>query len=373
MQKRRTLPVIAFSTSLLLHATLFIALPLAIQAATSRDDRNPPNSADQLQAMALPVEVQLGIVAETPESPTWLGYAEPEMQRAEKAEIEQAAFTAEPMAAAPQATAPRESPSPAPPAAQAQPEPSAAQTPSDFTQPAEPEIDRHIEAPPPAQQDFVGELPLGNDEQLNIDPSAPPNDAQSEMVAEAIEIVKEFVREFQRAVEQHSQRTQADEPEQPGPVVPEVQPPPAPPQAQAAPQVQPGLTSPQAPAEIGAPADRQSSPTSLIEIPPDQWQLGKPLARQGLTLKPRRPEFTLLTLLTAAPGNPHVLISFGRDGVPVSASLVRSSGDKRVDDAILSSLYRWRAEGKELEKLAPGKTLDVRMRIVLNRRAAAAE
>lgn len=378
-RRRNTLPVIAFSTSLMIHATLLIALPYAIEAATPQDQARNRDAEHESQVMILPVEVALGIDAPTPETPTWIGFAEPEQQRAEKAEIEQAAFTVEPVAAAPiSAALPVESSIPPPPATQPQPEPqpvSAAERFAQRREPPEPQpLELPRELPPPSLEEFVGQVPLVDDAMLNTSPSSPsPNQEQAELVADAIERVKQLLREIQKAVEQQSSEspsTSESTPSAAGAVGEQSpQSPPSPPQAQPSSQVQPGPPAEQTPTEVGSPADKESSPTSLIDIPPDQWHLGKPLAREGLTLKPRRPEFTLLVTLTASPGNPLVRINFGRDGVPVAASLLRSSGDKRVDDAILASLYRWRAEGKDLETLAPGKTLDVRMRIVLNRRS----
>jgi hypothetical protein len=39
----------------------------------------------------------------------------------------------------------------------------------------------------------------------------------------------------------------------------------------------------------------------------------------------------------------------------------------RVDEAILNSLYRWRASGKRLEGLAADGTFTIKMRIILSR------
>lgn len=119
--------------------------------------------------------------------------------------------------------------------------------------------------------------------------------------------------------------------------------------------------------EVGTPADKESSPSSLIDVPRDQWQLGKPLAAEGLELKPRRPEMPLLTMLTAYPGNPVCEIEFNRAGVPVLAKFVTATGDRRVDDALLASFYRWRASGKRLESLAGDETFTVRIRLILTR------
>jgi hypothetical protein len=120
--------------------------------------------------------------------------------------------------------------------------------------------------------------------------------------------------------------------------------------------------------EPGIPADKQSSAASALSVQRDQWQLGKPLAGKGLELKPRRPTFTLLTMLTAAPGNPLCEMRFDSSGKVQLARIVESSGDSRVDEAILNSLYDWRASGEELAHLNPGQTYTITMRMVLTRR-----
>lgn len=120
---------------------------------------------------------------------------------------------------------------------------------------------------------------------------------------------------------------------------------------------------------MGAQADKESDASSVIIVPRDQWRLGKPLAGRGIELKPRRPEFTELMRLTSAPDNPLVQIAFASDGVPVDARILKSSGDNRIDEAITSSLYRWRASGDELKKLSPRGVVQVTMRIIINGRA----
>src|SRR5262249_53409536 len=96
----------------------------------------------------------------------------------------------------------------------------------------------------------------------------------------------------------------------------------------------------------GVQADKQSQPTSGAEVPRDHWQMGRPLANKGLELRPRRPTFTLLTMLTSAPGNPLCEMLFNKDGVVTNARIVDSSGDPRIDEGILNSLYYWRAAGE---------------------------
>ena len=117
----------------------------------------------------------------------------------------------------------------------------------------------------------------------------------------------------------------------------------------------------------GTPAEKESDPTSIIDVPRENWQLGKPIAAQGVEIRPRKPSFTTVVLLTAAPANPLCEIHFRHDGKPALARILESSGDARVDEAILNSLYRWRATGKRLDALADDETITVRIRIVLVR------
>jgi outer membrane biosynthesis protein TonB len=133
------------------------------------------------------------------------------------------------------------------------------------------------------------------------------------------------------------------------------------------PQSDSSSTSVQTEAPVQSHADKQSTATSVIDIPPEQWKLGKPLASRGLELKPRKPMITVLTMLTAAPGNPLCVISFNRQGEVLKAAILQTSGDHRVDNAILASLYRWRASGKDLETAGDDHPLDVTVRILLTR------
>ncbi|MCZ6734651.1 MAG: hypothetical protein O7C65_02545 [Planctomycetota bacterium] len=117
----------------------------------------------------------------------------------------------------------------------------------------------------------------------------------------------------------------------------------------------------------GTPAEKESDPTSIIDVPRENWQLGKPIAAQGVQIRPRKPSFTTVVLLTAAPANPLCEIHFRHDGKPALARIIESSGDARVDEAILNSLYRWRATGKRLDALADDETITVRIQIMLVR------
>ncbi|RLS67122.1 MAG: hypothetical protein DWH97_02150 [Planctomycetota bacterium] len=112
-------------------------------------------------------------------------------------------------------------------------------------------------------------------------------------------------------------------------------------------------------------SDRESDPTSVIDVPMINWQSGRPLAARGIVLKPVRPRFSTLNYVDGVGRNPIGEMVFGRDGVPQQARLIRSTGNSGVDEAIRTALYKWRASGKQLERLQPGKTITVRLRIIM--------
>ena len=112
-------------------------------------------------------------------------------------------------------------------------------------------------------------------------------------------------------------------------------------------------------------SDRESDATSTINVPPSQWRNGKPLAAKGLKVLTKRPYFDELTSVTTAPGSPLASIEFDRTGKAVNCVLVESSGYRDVDQAILDSLFGWKAQGPQLEKLKPGETVKFKIRLLL--------
>ena len=97
----------------------------------------------------------------------------------------------------------------------------------------------------------------------------------------------------------------------------------------------------------------------------ESWRLGKPLARKGIELKPVRPRFTILNRLDGIGRNPIAELVIGRDGVPQIARILRSTGNPGVDESIRSALFKWRASGAQLEKLKPGQTVTIRLRLIM--------
>lgn len=106
------------------------------------------------------------------------------------------------------------------------------------------------------------------------------------------------------------------------------------------------------PAEVN---EADSSPTS--KIPAIDVKLGKPAAGQGLEVITVRPQFSVTTTLTTDPQRSSIDVVFGRDGTVLRAEFVqgKTTGYKEVDEPLLNAVYRWRAKGKALLDLPPGR------------------
>lgn len=88
-------------------------------------------------------------------------------------------------------------------------------------------------------------------------------------------------------------------------------------------------------------------------------------AGKGLRIITRRAVFTNTTLVTQAPRDTLIRIRFQSNGTVKRADFVEggSTGNPNIDEPIRNAVYRWRASGKDLEKLTPGDTLSVVVRI----------
>jgi hypothetical protein len=312
--------------SVLLHATVLVPALIAVLTGETfgpgrLSARFEPEDFIDPQPEPPPDAVQLGIDESTESTMTWIGYDEYREHIAALAETEQAAFTDSPAGSAPAEPSSPPAPEPEP---QPQPPDDAQSEPGTTTDPLD-ELEAWLEATATAPGPPVGE------------PTDP--DARARALDDVLDSLE---RMLGAAPEPREPR----QPQQPAQVT----------EAEAAP------TPPGEPAD---PSDQESDPTSTVDVPLDNIKLGKPLAAHGLRIKPRRPEFTTLTLLTSAPADPMAELRFRRDGKPQVVRIVQSSGDARIDEGILNSLYRWRASGKRLEALKPGETIPVRIRIVL--------
>ena len=63
--------------------------------------------------------------------------------------------------------------------------------------------------------------------------------------------------------------------------------------------------------------------------------------------------------------NPIAELVIGRDGKTLRARLVRSTGNSSADEALINALYGWSASGKQVERLKPGDTFTIRIRLIL--------
>lgn len=88
-------------------------------------------------------------------------------------------------------------------------------------------------------------------------------------------------------------------------------------------------------------------------------------AGKGLKIITRRAVFTNTTLVTQAPRDTLIRIRFQRDGTVKKADFVDggSTGNPNIDEPIRNAVYRWRASGKDLDKLSANDTLSVVVRI----------
>lgn len=344
--RRKHLPLlIGAVSSILLHGSVIVPALMATVTASgarlrpeARFERpvlRPPDEPEEEPAPPEP-----GIDTPTPRSTlTWIGYEEYEEHLAQRAEFEQAAFTmqeaAEPGDLAPlaEAAAPRD---PTPPAEEPTPE----------------------ESPP--------------------DPATPAPDSlvalattfeHLRQLAEAVATTAPPVAPTDPPPATEPTPTTPTEPSPPAETAPE-KPKEAPKPVEPGTEPKPAETPPGQPkAEPGEQSDRESPATSLLDVDLSEIKLGKPVAREGIELFPKEPRFTTLTRLTVLPANPRVAIFFDRDGIPIDARIMVSSGSSTVDAAVESSLFRWRARGAKLEGIGPDERVEIRIRIVLNPRA----
>jgi len=136
---------------------------------------------------------------------------------------------------------------------------------------------------------------------------------------------------------------------------------------------QPSTPTPPSPAGIpgdnradqGELSTRESDPTSIMDVPMVNWRNGKPLARKGIALQTFRPKFSTLNIIDGIRSNPIVELVIGRDGVPQHVVIARGNLDAGVSDAIRSSLFKWRATGTQIQKLKPGQTLTIRLKLIM--------
>ncbi len=364
MIERRFNPPLWFGLVLSLVAHAFVLLPLllrmmstsgealALNATFNPDDIQPP------AAMTEP-ENPLGIDEGSPSTITWLGYREPEPHQAPPSDVEQAAFTDDPSTPAPMTPmTPFEQPNEVTNESDATSqdlESGVEQSQSEDAQDAEQEDAEQSQEPSDATEPTEAAPVV-------LETDAPAQDIATSPHISTTRAVFAFAEHLQRLMETAAHAQQQNPASKSAPESAE---------ADAAQQASESATAaaPTTPSKPSAPqSDKDADPSSVVEIPFEEIKLGKPLAAHGLTLRPQKPSFTTLTLMTAAPFNPLAEIQFNRAGNVHNAVIVESSKDARVDRAIEASLFRWKAEGKQLESLTGEHTITIRIRIILNPR-----
>ncbi|MBT6269910.1 MAG: hypothetical protein HOI88_06140 [Phycisphaerae bacterium] len=124
-------------------------------------------------------------------------------------------------------------------------------------------------------------------------------------------------------------------------------------------------TEPMEPAEPhNNPSDRDSEATSVIQISPEQWKLGKPLAANGIVLRPKRPSFTANQTVSNIAGNLGADLIINKHGKPANVVIRMSTGSFSIDRTIESSLYRWRASGEKIDALVGDETITITINIL---------
>jgi hypothetical protein len=391
----RLLFLVALALSLSVHVMLlaYVPLPSHESGEYTREREfsvyldppppppDPPQDRIEEAPAPPPPEVALGLNAPLPESLNWLGFKDFIPQAAPLASTEQAAFTDQPVAAAPRESEAEPAPVPAPAVENTPPQPTD-QQPPDQSPPmdAPPDDAPPDPAPSPNAAPRPDATPTPDPSPENVPPPDAPKEkpAPSEIPVEQaeenrtrpfasmfVDFIEQLVKpQANQPIEHETSKQQGDSPsatpakdaadletEAPPPSPNGAKPKPATSQP-ARPTAAPRSNKPVAPqptpgaSNQGIHSDKESQPTSVVEIPKENWSLGKPLAGKGLELKPRKPTFTLLTLMTAGPGNPLCELSFDAKGAVKRARIIKSSGDSRIDEGILNSLFYWARRGR---------------------------
>ena len=331
--------------SIVFHLTFLLPLVVDISEEGEQDRLIELASAIEPPPLeAEPEEPVLGIDESMAKTMNWIGYEDYEEHLARLSENDQAAFDTNDSAGGgtPPSTPINRPDSPAQdgPTGKPRPAPSTVTAPNPETQKESltPRSDRPEEAATTGKN-APDKDPEAEDETRN------PSDGKTENASEAAE----------QDDAPPPQPEDSPKPSEPQPPAPEPKP---------GPQPGPGSGDGD-PGDAPTPADKESDATSVIDVPRELWTRGRPLAAQGVELQTRRPVLDTLTQLSARFGNPLVQINFARNGRPTGARILQSSGDVRLDEPILDSLYRWRAKGKKLQELKDGETFDVTLRILL--------
>jgi hypothetical protein len=335
-----------------------------------------------------PPPVTLGIGDGDPTARSWLGFSDFLEHFARPAETDQPALRLAPPATGDGGGGGPDAPQPSPAESIAPVQPPAEPEIAPVQPPAEPE---NAPVPTPVEPENAPVQPPAEPENAPVQPPAQPPAEPENAPVEPREEPGPLPVPVQRPSPEEAEGSipTPESPSSPAPTatpdpaldeppIPFVGPPAPPPTTPALPLVQPAA----APGTPGTPgddllgdgelSDSESDPTSIVDVPPNLWRNGRPIAAKGMSIKTRRPRFTTLTMVTVRPNNPIVEIEFAKDGRPKRYEFVRepsgrirNSGARDIDGPILDAIAGWRASGGPLDNLREGDTVTIRMRLVL--------
>ena len=363
--------VVGLVFSVLLHG--LVLLPILIEVANNKSPERFVELASAIEPPPPepePESPELGIEDSMAKTMNWIGYEEFEEHLARLGETDQAEFIMQPTGGggappptpvAPEAVTPPVTTPPEATETSPQPREITPAAPSLAERKTPSETDPQIpDAALKPDQDRIEPRTADKtnpeaEEGTDSDDRAPKPGAEAEA---------ETPPEEPAESQEEATDAEREEPKEETPETPPSTPKPPSPEPPAAPGKGPG----EGPGEgdgNGEGADRESDATSVVDVPPELWKRGRPLAARGVELQTRRPVLSTLTQISARFGSPLVEIRFDAEGRPVKCTILVSSGDRRVDEPILDSLYRWRAKGEKLSELKKGETFDVKLRFML--------
>ncbi len=114
-------------------------------------------------------------------------------------------------------------------------------------------------------------------------------------------------------------------------------------------------------------SDLESDPASIVEVPRENWKTGRPIAAEGIILRPRRPSFTAHQSITNAPNGLTAVLMIDHRGRPIDVEIITGTGSSSIDRSLVASLYRWRAAGEKINAVIEGETIHITIHISFSR------
>jgi len=345
LMRDRKLWILA-SLSVLVHLML---VPQMLGMASSNSGRTRILAPQSQAVPPIPPKIRAGIERSDHNTLTWLGFEEPEPHEAKEDLQDQAAFSPEPLPGEPD-----------PPQVPVQ----GAETP---VQPAEEALEQPTQEPteehppePPAPQP-ESEVKQEESTQIDLDPVVEQGlrAGAPVMITPPIEESPEPIEDVFEPIEPRPVNLSAASPS------PSAAQPPQPQGVQEPTDGQERERAGGAQTRDALESEKESSATSRIT--PVRVRPGRPAAAQGLDITTVRPQWPLVTRLSAMPRDPVLWVRFNREGRVDDAGFVegRSTGDNRVDGPLLDAIFRWTAKGKAIDALPPGETILMRFAIDL--------